>query len=304
MPGPVIIDAHRHLWDPVAQRYPWLAADGGGLAQPYLSADFRADSAGVSVAGSVLMEGGHSDALAEARWLSDQAGPADERTAVVARVRLEDADAADQLTALAGLPRVRGVRQVLNVAGPDTPRPAYAAARADLMTDPAWRLGLAAVGAAGLSFDVQVQPHQLPLVAGLAADFGAVTFVLDHGGYMTRRTDEAERAWRAGIAVLAREPNVVVKASDYSTVDPSLTGLDRFVQELIEVFGPRRVLFASNFPGERRALRYPDLVARFAAALAGLDPVQQEAVWAGNAARIYRLRPPDAGGGAAGTNPI
>jgi predicted TIM-barrel fold metal-dependent hydrolase len=291
--APVIIDAHRHLWDPVRQRYPWLSSDSAGrsLAQPYLPDDFRTDTAGVTVAGSVLVEGGHADALAEARWLCDLAAGADERTAIVARVTLEDPSVSDQLDTLAQLPRVRGVRQILNVAGPDTPRPAYAATRADLMTDPAWRRGLARVGAAGLSFDVQAQPHQLGEVAALAADFGAVSFVLDHGGYMTRRTGEMDQAWRSGIRALGREPNVVVKASDYSTVDPSLDSLDRFIGELGDAFGPSRVLFASNFPAERRALSYPELVARFGEALGGLDPADREAVWSGNATRVYRLGP-------------
>jgi predicted TIM-barrel fold metal-dependent hydrolase len=298
MPAPVIIDAHRHLWDPVRQPYPWLSPDatGGPSASPYLPpylpGDFAADTAGVTVAGSVLMEGGHADALAEARWLSELAAADGDRTAVVARVALADAGVGAQLDALARLPRVHGVRQILNVAAPGTPRPVYAAGRADLMTDPAWRRGLARVGAAGLSFDVQAQPDQLTQVAALAADFGAVSFVLNHGGYMTARTEAADQAWRAGLRALARQPNVVVKASDYSTVDPSLQGLDGFVRELIDVFGPGRVLFASNFPAERRALSYRGLVARFGAALSGLDPADQEAIWCGNASRVYRLGPP------------
>jgi predicted TIM-barrel fold metal-dependent hydrolase len=288
MPSPAIIDAHRHLWDPVRQQYPWLSSDpaAASLAQPYQPEDFRADTVGVTVTGSVLVEGGHADALAEARWLCELATGPD---VVVARVALEDSDVGEQLDALARLPRVHGVRQILNVAGPDTPRPAYAADRADLMTDPAWRRGLDRVGAAGLSFDIQAQPDQLTQVAALVADFGAVSFVLDHGGYMTRRTGELDQAWRAGIRALAREPNIVVKASDYSTVDPSVDGLDRFVGELADVFGPRRVLFASNFPAERQALSYPELVTRFGAALNGLDPADAAAVWSGNAIRVYRL---------------
>jgi predicted TIM-barrel fold metal-dependent hydrolase len=310
VPGLVIIDAHRHLWDPVRFRYPWLSAgpegaEGAELAAPYLAADFAADTAGVDVAGSVLMEGGRDDALAEARWLSELAGP---RDAVVARVTLEDADVEDQLDTLRRCPPVRGVRQLLNVAGRDTPRPVYAAARAGLMADPAWRRGLSLVAAAGLTFDVQAQPHQLTEVSVLAADFGGLTFVLDHGGYMTPRTDQAQQDWRAGIRAAARQPNVAVKVSDYSTVDPSLRGLTGFVRELTDVFGPDRTLFASNFPGERRAVSYQRLVDAFGGGLAGLDPAEQAAVWAGSATRIYRLGPPArlpyVGPGPADSDPI
>jgi predicted TIM-barrel fold metal-dependent hydrolase len=294
---PVIVDAHRHAWDLRQFRYPWLTGDGSlplGLPACYLEEGFRQDAGGVAVLGSVLVEAGRDDAAADAQWLAGVAAGAGPLTAVVARAELERDDAGSQLAALAATGRIRGARQVLNYSAEPAARPSYAASRPDLMTDPAWRRGLGLVRDAGLSFDLQVEPHQLAAASRLAADFGDLQFVLDHGGYMTRRSAETDRLWRAGLKVLAAEPNVAVKASDYSTVDPGFdsAGYGQFVGELLEAFGPRRTLFASNFPAERLTISYARLAEDFGRAIEFLPDAERRAVWAGNAIALYRLGPP------------
>lgn len=291
---PVIVDAHHHAWDLGRFRYPWLAdasARPARLPTSYPPGRFLDDIDGLPVVGSVRVEAGRDDATAEARWLDelpDGPGPA---SVVVARVELEAVDVPAQLERLGAMRRVRGVRQVLNVSLSPVRGPSYAAARPDLMDDAAWRRGLARVQDAGLTFDLQVEPHQLIQASRLAADFGALTFVLDHGGYMTRRTAAADDAWRAGIRALARQPNVMVKASDYSTVDPGFSpaGFAGFVRELVDVFGPGRTMFASNFPGAGLAVSYRRLVAEFDSALAVLPDAARRDVWGGTALRTYRI---------------
>jgi predicted TIM-barrel fold metal-dependent hydrolase len=162
------------------------------------------------------------------------------------------------------------------------------------MDDAGWRQGLALVQDTGLTFDLQVEPWQLTQAARLAADFGGITFILDHGGYMTRRDAHTDQQWRAGIRALAGAANVAVKACDYSTVDPGFDsqGFTDFVHELLEVFGPDRTLFASNFPGEGLTISYRRLAEEFDRALAILTAAERSAVWADNAIRIYRLGDP------------
>jgi predicted TIM-barrel fold metal-dependent hydrolase len=298
---PAIIDAHHHFWELRRFYYPWLAgADGAGppagLPASYLRSSFADDVAGLPMAGSVVMEAGRDDAMAEAAWLASCAAASGPQTGVVARVQLEAGDAAAQLETLAAMGPVRGVRQVLNFACA-VGGPAYQAPRPDLIDDPGWRRGLALVQDARLIFDLQVQPAQLLQAARLATDFGGLTFVLDHGGYMARRSADTDRLWRAGIRALARSANVAVKACDYSTIDPAFEscGFTGFVRELVEVFGPGRTLFASNFPGEGRAISYRRLAEKFDRALSILGPAERCAVWADNAQRIYGLdrRPQD-----------
>jgi predicted TIM-barrel fold metal-dependent hydrolase len=302
---PAIIDAHHHFWDLRRFRYPWLSGHAAGhlpegLPDSYLRREFLKDIDGILVIGSVQVEAGRDDAVAEARWLDDLAAGAGPATAVVGRVRLEAGDVAAQLAALGTVRRLSGVREVLNFSGTAARGPSYAASRPDLMDDPGWRRGLARVQDAGLAFDLQIEPHQLVQASALAADFGALPFILDHGGYMTRRGIGTDETWRAGIRALARQPNVAVKASDYSTIDPSFSvrGFGDFVRELVDVFGPDRTMFASNFPNEGRTISYRRLVQAFGLAIAALPAGARSAVWAGNAFRLYRLGDTPAGAAA------
>ncbi|MNO01678.1 Amidohydrolase [compost metagenome] len=61
------------------------------------------------------------------------------------------------------------------------------------------------------------------------------------------------------------------------------------IQEAIAIFGAARCMFASNFPVDSLVTSYGAIVSAFAQAVAPLAPAQQQALWGGNAARIYRI---------------
>ncbi len=63
-----------------------------------------------------------------------------------------------------------------------------------------------------------------------------------------------------------------------------------YVSRLIDSFGPDRLMFGSDWPVCTLAASYSEVLDLALALLAGrLDPVEVDAVLAGNAARIYRL---------------
>jgi predicted TIM-barrel fold metal-dependent hydrolase len=55
------------------------------------------------------------------------------------------------------------------------------------------------------------------------------------------------------------------------------------------MFGAERCLFGSNFPIEKLWTSYGELVAAYRSALADQPQDIQDAVFAGTAARVYRL---------------
>lgn len=64
--------------------------------------------------------------------------------------------------------------------------------------------------------------------------------------------------WRTGIKALAALPRVYIKASgleyvrtSWLTDDDANAAVKAMVLEVIDVFGPDRVMFASNFPVDR-----------------------------------------------------
>jgi predicted TIM-barrel fold metal-dependent hydrolase len=258
-----IADAHHHLWD------------GYGVAE------FRSDAAGVDLVASVHVEGAAGDPFGETAWLDRLADEYGCPSGIVAGVTLESPTVAEQLAWHSRYPRVRGIRQMLDR---DLTTGAFEPTR--LMGNAQWRAGLRLLATCGLVFDLQVLPSQLPEAVDLAADVPDLTFVLNHGGYHQPASRRHERMWQDGLARLAQLPNVVVKASGYARVDPSFAGYADFVQTLVGLFGPDRVLFGSNFPIDGEAISYPELVRRTAEAL---EPGHVDLIFYRNTASIYGL---------------
>ncbi len=292
-----IADSHHHLWDLRQNRYPWLQgepedpADPSGvgmLQRDYLVTDLLADTAGLPLLASVHVEAAHdpADPVRETRWLQAVSDRDGFPTVIVAAATLEAPDAADVLTAHREHAAVRGIRQMLD-RNPVSGVPEETA----LMDDPKWRRGFARLAPLGLSFDLQVLPSQLDVAARLAADFADTVFVLNHGGYHVPASAQQRDLWRRGVALLARQPNVVVKLSGYDAVDPDWSGdgYGDYARTLLDAFGVDRVLFGSNFPVDRRTISYPALVTATVAVTSELTADERDRLFYRNTVRTYRI---------------
>ncbi|MEV8508955.1 amidohydrolase family protein [Actinoplanes sp. NPDC051475] len=296
-----VIDAHHHLCHLSAASYPWLEGprvtryhgDDVPLRRDYLLDDYRADAAqldalGAQLAGSVHVENGAADPLWESRWIDTLITGNDIPSVQVVKVDLSAPDALTMLTLHAALPSVRGVRDILNW----HPDPVYTHRdRADLLTDPAWLAGLAALRRFAFSFDLQVFPGQLRQAADLAADNADIAIVLDHAGMPIDRDPAALDRWRRDLTAVAARPNTTVKISALGTSDHTWTtdSIRRVVLDTIDAFGPSRCMFASNFPVDGLYSTFGRLFAAFDAITAGFDGTERTDLFAGTARRFYRI---------------
>ena len=129
--------------------------------------------------------------------------------------------------------------------------------------------------------------------AGLAEACPKVTFVLQHAGMWEDLSPEGRAAWRAGMARLARCPNVVSKLSGLGTFihRNDVAHITNVLDDTVAMFGAERCLFGSNFPIEKLWTGYRDLVDAYRTAAARLRPEQRDAIFATTATRVYRLGP-------------
>ena len=112
------IDAHHHLWDLDAVHYPWLMAKGevrffgdpAPIARNYLLDEFSADARHHGITGSVHIQVGAADGLAEARWVDAIAAQDDWQMRQVAFCDLSSETLEDDIAALCALSSVAGVR--------------------------------------------------------------------------------------------------------------------------------------------------------------------------------------------------
>lgn len=295
-----IVDAHHHLWDLSRGRYPWLQQDYDAenfflgdyrpLCRDFLPADYREASAGCRVIATVHVEAerDRSEQVAETAWLHEQHAQHGFPNAVVAHAWLDRPETEQRLREQLRYPLVRGIRsKPVTAASPDE----SVRGLPGTMQDEAWLRGLSLLPQLGLSWDLRVPCWHLAEAAEVAAKFPQLPIALNHHGFAWDRSEEGLKRWRDAMAVLARQPNVHVKLSEFGLRDRAWHWADnaRIVRETLAIFGWQRCMFASNFPVAGLRVGYRELVGGMLRMLQDLTPAQQRAVMADNALRFYRI---------------
>ncbi len=294
-----IVDPHHHLWDLERFSYPWLSArplpasvagDVAPIAKSYLLDDYLADTAKQNVVKSVHVDAGFDPAqpVEETRWLQSIADQRGFPHGIVARAELHRPDVETTLASHCRFPNVRGIRHIVNW-HPD-PAKTYVT-KPDFLTDPAWLRGFAQLKRYNLSFDLQLYPSQMADAAALAAAHGDTTIILNHAGMPVDRDPEALSLWRAGMRALGAQPNVWVKISGLGMVDWRWTeqSIRPFVLETIEIFGPDRCMFASNFPVDKLYSSFDALYDAFKSIVSDFSVGERRKLFSDTALAVYRI---------------
>jgi predicted TIM-barrel fold metal-dependent hydrolase len=211
---------------------------------------------------------------------------------------------------LAASLRFRGIRYATAWDASAEIRPAHTHPPPGLLADPTFRTGFACVGRLGLCFDAWLYHPQFTELAQLARAFPDVTIVLDHmggplgiGPYADRRA-EVFADWRARLAELAGCPNIVVKLGG-RTMAMSGFGWHRrdtppgseelaqaaapYYHACIDLFGPDRCMFESNWPVDQASCSYVVLWNAYKRVTQGYSAAERHALFHDTAVRAYRL---------------
>ncbi|MFC7447458.1 amidohydrolase family protein [Rhodococcus daqingensis] len=285
-----IVDPHVHHWLPSTRRWyplmqeradarPSTLGDLGRLAHDYTAADYLADSAGYDVraivhVSAVSRAGTHIDELA---WITELAGVAGWPAAAIGTV---DPGASwpsirADLDAQRRSPLFRGIR-VLRGLRPDS--------------DPTGPL-LDYLRRHSLVFDLVAHPRSMPGWAEALRGHEDLTVVLEHAGWPVSAGDFGD--WSAALGLFGDRGNVHCKISGLGMALHTLdVGAQRpWVSRCLEVFGPRRAMFASNFPVDRMYGEFSELYDGYLAAAAQFDTADRSALFETNARRVYGLLP-------------
>ncbi len=319
-PALPIIDAHHHLFDRVGHRY--LAAD-------YLADTETSRGTGHNIIASVFVQARAFYRttgpevlypVGETEFAAAQESPAQGLKMNAAIVGFADLTlgmgVAAQLAAhvTAGRGRFRGVRQILAWdADMSLLNPSYPT-REDMMQTPAFIEGFEQLARFDLSFDAWLLAPQLPRLAALARAFPQTAIALNHcggilgaGAYANKR-DLLFDKWHDAIADLATCPNVYVKIGGLGMVlsgfgfdqryePPSSAYLASewrpWVAALIAAFGPKRVMFESNFPADKASFSYNALWNAFKRLTSDANSADRHAMFCGTAQQFYRIDLPN-----------
>lgn len=277
-----IIDAHQHFWRLSRGDYAWLTPQLTPLYRDFEPGDLRPMLDAHGVAGTVLVQAAAT--VDETRFLL---GLADEHPWILGVVGWIDFDrphaAVAQLDELCAHPRLVGVRPMVQDI-PDVDwlaRPEHG---------PVWD----AIAGCGLIFDALIKPEHLENLAGLLERRPELTCVIDHAAKPTvaNGKDGPFWVWSNWMQHIARESSACCKLSGLVTeAGPGWTAdaLRPFVDVLLDTFGPRRLIWGSDWPVLNLAGTYAQWFDACRRLISELTPEEQASIFGGNAMRAYQL---------------
>ena len=278
----MIVDAHHHFWDPSKADYPWLTDELAVIRRPFGPDDLAPSLRAAGVEATVLVQTRSSfeetvDFLAIAAATPFVRG-------VVGWVDLTDAAVGDTLAELRERPggdHLVGIRHQAH----DEPDPDW------LIRDEVVR-GVEAVGRAGLVYELLVRTRELPAALLLARRLPDVPFVVDHIAKPPIAHGSLE-PWASRMAPFAELGHVACKVSGMVTEADwsswTQADLRPYVDHVVRVFGPERLLFGSDWPVCLLAATYGGVIDAARQTLDGLGGDDLAKVFGGTAERLYRL---------------
>jgi L-fuconolactonase len=274
------IDAHHHFWIIGKYDYPWIAP-ASVLDRDFGPAELAPQLAQHGIERSILVQTIASPD--EMRWFLGLAERHASIAGVVGWVDLTDTGVAatlDDLIARHGR-RLVGVRHNLHDEADDR----------WILRDDVGR-GLSAVAVRGLAYDLLIRPRHLPMVSELISRQPELRLVIDHAAkpaIAEGRFDD----WAAPLSAIAKHERVFCKLSglvteaDHRHWQPG--DLRPYIEHVLAVFGPERVMFGSDWPVCLLAGSYEQVFTALARNIEQLSTGEQAQVFGRTAAQFYKL---------------
>lgn len=318
-----IVDAHHHLWHGYGKPVPWQpdywhAEQGEDITDGHniVATVFVECGYGyTNDAAPALRPAGETRAI---NAYADQFATATNSPCKAAAAIIGFADltlgAAVDATLEAHLEsapqRFRGIRQITPWDPSSEVRyPGFEIEEGLLVSD-SFKVGFSRLQKYNLSFDAWLFHPQILEVAELASQFPDTMIILDHfggpigvGPYEGKR-NEIFQQWKHDIALVAQQPNVFAKLGGLwmehagfhwhkreappSSDDLVKTGRDYYLH-MIDLFGPERCMFESNFPVDKISCSYRTLWNAHKKLASPFTPAERHAMFYDTAKTIYRL---------------
>lgn len=274
-----IVDSHQHFWQVGHFDYPWMSSEVEVLYQDYLPTQLEPVLKECRVAQTILVQA--SNGLAETYWLLDLAERHPFIAGVVGWVELEHPEMDQELEVLTSNPKFKGVRHLVESEPAD-----------DWLIQPNVLRGLRVLERHRISYDLLVHTRHLKHVKTVAETCPNLRLVVDHLAKPPVASREIAE-WAVRLKEVAKYPNVSCKLSGLVT-EANLTSWTRedlkpYIERALEFFGPRRLMFGSDWPVCLLAGSYFQVLESFQSLLADLAEEDRHRIFGENATEFYKL---------------
>ena len=283
----MIIDAHQHFWQLTNPFCTWPTAAEAPIHRDFMPVDFEPLAKAHTISGTVLVQAAPD--MAETKFLLGLADRSPLVRGVVGWVDMAARSAPLDVRHFAGHPCFRGIRPMLQS-----------------ITDPLWMLNAhfedvyRELIALDLSFDALVTPLHLEALCVLAARYPELRIIIDHGAKPQiakgMKDPDGFAGWAPAMERFAGFENVSCKLSGLLTeAGPDASGRDMrpYLDHMLNVFGPHRLMWGSDWPVVNLAGDYARWVDICTAWSSDYSDETRRLIWGETAARLYRLTPAD-----------
>jgi L-fuconolactonase len=273
------IDAHQHFWDLERLPYLWMPAEPSPLRRNFLPPDLQPTLERNRFDGSVVVQAStHPD---EAAWLLDLADQRSFILGVVAWVDLTGPGLGHTLDLLQRRKKFKGLRH-----------PVHDEADDQWLLRPDVIAGLKELERRDIPYDLLLRPRHLPLVPVLADRVPKLRMVIDHIA-KPLIAEHMMDPWARDMTLASQIPQVFVKVSGMITEADwkgwTADDLKPYVQHVMKLFGPERMMFGSDWPVCLLAGGWKQVLAAFTQAIGAQTMDLREDLLGGTATRFYNL---------------
>jgi L-fuconolactonase len=273
------VDAHQHFWIYNQEEYKWIDESMVKLQRDFFPShiDKELKRNGIDFCVSVQAR----QTLQETKWLLELAQNNSFIKGIVGWVNLKSNSVEQDLEKFAAYKKFKGVRHLLQ----DEDYDRY-------MLQPDFKKGLSQLKKFDLTYDILIYPRHIKYAYTLVCEFPQQKFIIDHLAKPLIKEGKIE-AWKKDMQELAKEDNVFCKLSGMVTeANWNSWKQEDFVpymETLLEIFGPNRLLFGSDWPVFTVAAKYEQVLGIVINFISFLSPAEQAHIMGQNAIDFYNL---------------
>ncbi|MHA6480911.1 amidohydrolase family protein [Paenibacillus sp. strain BS8-2] len=274
------IDAHQHYWSISRTDYGWITPELPVLYRDYLPGDLDDHRLKHHINGTILVQA--APTVDETEYLLSLAAEADSVLGVVGWLDLFDADHQTYYERYLQHPKFVGFRVMIQDMDD-----------AGAIMQPSFVEALRTYAAMDVPVDLLVKSNQLDSLNELLDAVPNLRGVIDHIGKPNIAAGEFE-PWASLMERASLHPRLYCKLSgmvteaDHGAWKPEQ--FQRYIEHILRLFGPDRVMFGSDWPVCLLAGSYDEVIELLEGSLpSGWGADAREKLFGDNARRFYKL---------------
>ena len=272
------VDAHQHFWKFDSLRDNWITEDMEVIRHDFLPHDLKPLMDANGLNSCIAVQADQSEN--ETDFLLGLASENEFIKGVVGWIDLCADTIHERLEHYSQFPKLKGFRHILQ------------AEPIEFILKPEFQRGITALQVYGFTYDILIYPQHLPVIPDLIRGGNEQKFILDHLGKPNIKNGTST-TWATDLKKLASHKNVFCKLSGMVTEADHRTwkkeDIFPYMDKALELFGPERLLFGTDWPVCRLAASYDQVCDLMNDYLGKLTIYEQELIWGKNAALFYQL---------------